>query len=230
MWSTTPTTATTTRPATPTRAGGGGGDVQDGEVVRVLDPGLDNTLNSPSPPTSLPLPSTLSCLLLPLLAPSPTSPDISSTPAGFLSRRFDFGADIDLDDPDATRVAVFNLRHILNFNIALSLSISPSPCAPERTFKPSSSNLVQLRFNTAGSPTSFNQGKRFNSLRTIQTACFTFDSTIRILWRSVVMPASLVLVGFWVLFKRSNGSGFDSTHQNSDSVHIHTRSTVMASD
>ncbi|KAK7062014.1 hypothetical protein R3P38DRAFT_3167003 [Favolaschia claudopus] len=89
---------------TPTRAGGGGADVEDGEVVRVLDRGwLDKTLNSPSPPTSLPLPSTLSCLLLPLSVPSPTSTNISSTPAGFPSRRFDFGADIDLDDRDATR-------------------------------------------------------------------------------------------------------------------------------
>ncbi|KAK7000991.1 hypothetical protein R3P38DRAFT_3217522 [Favolaschia claudopus] len=86
--------------------GGGGGEAMSSRLRRghrSVASGLDKTLNSPSPPTSLPLPSTLSCLLLPLSIPSPTSTNISSTPAGFPSRRFDFGADIDLDDRDATR-------------------------------------------------------------------------------------------------------------------------------
>ncbi|KAK7026590.1 hypothetical protein R3P38DRAFT_3191805 [Favolaschia claudopus] len=114
---------------------------------------LDNTLNSPSPPTSLPLPSILSYLLLPLLVPFPTSTNISSTPAGFPSRRFDFGGDIDLDDPDATRVAVFDLRHILNFNIGTHclFRFYPLPALPERTFsnvKPF--KFVRLRFNPGG--------------------------------------------------------------------------------
>ncbi|KAK6992553.1 hypothetical protein R3P38DRAFT_155708 [Favolaschia claudopus] len=121
MGSTPPTTATTRRTtAAPTSAGGGGRDVRDGEVLTVLDPRVgrevggrvdggevlkqpDKILQFPSPPTSLPLPSTLSCLLLPLLAPFPTYINIPSTSAGFPTRRFDLDVDIDLDDPDATR-------------------------------------------------------------------------------------------------------------------------------
>ncbi|KAK7023092.1 hypothetical protein R3P38DRAFT_2779832 [Favolaschia claudopus] len=75
----------------------------DGAGPRGLYKQLDKILQFPSPPTSLPLPSTLSYLLLPLLAPFPTSTTIPSTSAGFPTRRFDLYADINLDDPDATQ-------------------------------------------------------------------------------------------------------------------------------
>ncbi|KAK7001611.1 hypothetical protein R3P38DRAFT_3216446 [Favolaschia claudopus] len=154
MVSATPTTATTTRTTTPTRADGGGRDLEHRAVVTVLDPGvrreLDKTSNSPSPPTSLPLPSILSYLLPPLLAPFPTSTDISSTPAGFPSRRFDFGADIDLDDPDATRTSTtqslssssahVELQHcIFSFNFPLSLRSSTHFC--QRQVQPRSTPI-----------------------------------------------------------------------------------------
>ncbi|KAK7026594.1 hypothetical protein R3P38DRAFT_3191809 [Favolaschia claudopus] len=99
---------------------------------------------------------------------------------------------------------------MLNFNIALSLSISSARCAPERSFanvKPF--HFVRLQFNPmvwvdSGFLNSSPTFKPVDSLRTIPTACFDSDSANAFrsgfcYWLSLEV---FILVKFGISFKR----------------------------